>query len=123
MDGVVRVTSSKENQPRVFLESHKYFWCNDNGKDGTRGCGPFVAVAAKDDDVLGGVAIGFMYGRKTEITSSEGFSVGIGAVLDADVNDLASGFVANQPPPGGETEVRLESKSRWSAVLFVTRTF
>ena len=49
--------------------------------------------------------------------------MGIGAVLDADVTDLADGFVENQPPPGTETEVRFETESRWSAVIFVTRTF
>lgn len=123
VDDVVRVSSSKEEEPRIFLESHKYFWCNKNGKDGTRGCGPFVAVAAKENDVLGGVAIGFMYGRKAKKADSEGFSIGIGAVLDSGVKDLADGFMVNQAPPGTETAVRFETKSRWSAVLFVTRTF
>ena len=66
VDGVVRVTSNKQDQPRVFLEAHRYFLCNDGGRDGTRGCGPFVGIAAKDDDVVGGVAVGWMYGWKAE---------------------------------------------------------
>ncbi len=123
VDGVVRVSSNKRDQPRALLEFHKYFWCNDNGRDGTRGCGPFVAVSATSDDVLAGVGLGFMWGRKSSADDTEGFSIGIGAMLDADVKDLADGFEANQPPPGAEMEVRFETESRWSAILFVTRTF
>lgn len=123
VDGVVRVTSSKKEEPRVVLEFHRYFWCNDRGRDGTKGCGPFIALAAKDNNVLGGVGLGFMYGRKAAAGDSEGFSVGIGVILDRDVKDLGEGFEPNQPPPGSETAVRFESKSRWGALLFVTRTF
>ncbi|MGI9233293.1 MAG: hypothetical protein ACR2RD_06655 [Woeseiaceae bacterium] len=121
VNGVIRVTSEKQNQPRIFFEFHKYFWCDVN--DGTKGCGPFVAVATTSDDVLSGVAMGWMWGWKVKAADSDGFSIGVGAVLDADVSDLADGFEANQPPPPGETVVRFESKARWSGVLFVTRTF
>ncbi|MBT8096265.1 MAG: hypothetical protein KJO95_06030 [Gammaproteobacteria bacterium] len=123
VNGVVRVSVEKQNQPRVFLEFHKYFWCNDGGIDGTRGCGPFVAVAATGDDVLSGVAMGLMWGWKVKEADSDGFSIGVGAVLDANVRDLADGFEDGQPPPQGETTVRYETKSRWSGVVFVTRTF
>lgn len=57
VDGVVRVKSNKKDQPRVVLEFHKYLWCNNKAKDGTRGCGPFVAVAATQDDILSGVGV------------------------------------------------------------------
>lgn len=123
VNGVVRVKSNKKEQPRLVLEFHKYFWFNDGRKDGTRGLGPFVAVAATQDDLLSGVGIGFMYGLKAKQSDPEGFSIGIGAILDADVKDLADGFSENAPPPGGETTVRFKQESRWSALLFVTRTF
>lgn len=80
---IVRVKSRKKDQPRAVLEFHRYFWCNDGRKQLDRGCGPFVAVAASDDN----------------------------------------GFKENAPPPNTETAVRLEEKSRWSALIIVTRTF
>jgi hypothetical protein len=123
VDGVVRVKSNKKDQPRVVLEFHKYLWCNDQAKNGTRGCGPFVAVAATQDDILSGVGMGFMYGFKAKPSDPEGFSIGIGAILDADIKDLADGFKENQPVPTGETAIRYKSESRWSALIFFTRTF
>jgi hypothetical protein len=121
--GVVRIKSEQKQQPRLLMEFHKYFWCNSNDTDGTRGCGPFVAAAATSDKVLSGVGLGFMYGMKSKATDSEGFSVGLGAVLDAKVKDLAEGFKPNEAAPAGETTVRYTTKSRWSILLFVTRTF
>jgi len=123
VNGIVRVKSRKKEQPRVLFEFHKFIGCKSHGKEGTRGCGPFVAIAATGDDVLSGVGMGFMYGFKAKKTDTDGFSIGLGAILDANVKDLADGFEENQAPPAGETAVRFEEKSRWSAVLFVTRTF
>lgn len=123
VDGIIRVNSNKKKQPRVLLEFHKYFWCNKSGKSGASGCGPFVAVAAKKDDVISGVGMGFMYGFKTKSSDSEGISIGVGAILDADVKDLADGFKENKPAPIGEKSVRYKSESRWSGIIFVTRTF
>lgn len=123
VDGVVRVKSRKKDQPRAVLEFHRYFWCNNGRKQLDRGCGPFFAVAASQDDALAGVGVGWMYGRRSSPTDSEGFSVGIGVILDADIKDLADGFKENQPPPGTETAVRFEEKSRWSALIMFTRTF
>jgi hypothetical protein len=123
VDGIVRVKSNKKEQPRVLLEFHKYLWCNKGAKFGVRGCGPFVAVAATQDELLSGVGMGFMYGFKANPSDSEGFSIGIGAILDADVKDLADGFKENSAAPSGETAIRYKSESRWSALIFVTRTF
>ncbi|MBB6096200.1 hypothetical protein HNQ60_005122 [Povalibacter uvarum] len=123
VDGVVRVNSRKKDQPRAVLEFHRYFWCNSGRTKLDRGCGPFVAVAASEDDVLAGVGVGFMYGRKSTPSDTEGFSVGIGVVLDGNIKDLADGFKENEPPPGTETAVRYETKSRWSALIIVSRTF
>lgn len=123
VNGIVRVKSQKKEQPRVVLEFHKYFWCNNNYKSGASGCGPFVAVSATQDKLLSGVGMGFMYGLKAKDTDTEGFSVGVGVILDGKVKDLADGFKKNEAPPAGETQVRFEEKARWSYLLFVTRSF
>jgi hypothetical protein len=123
VNGIVRATSDNKQQPRAVLEFHKYFWCNDSFRDGTRGCGPFIAVTASPENVLAGVGLGFMYGRRISVDDPGGFSVGVGAILDAKVKDLADGFTENQPPPAGETSVRFREKARWSLLIFATRTF
>lgn len=123
VNGIVRIKTEKKEQPRVVLEFHKYFWCASRDSGTASGCGPYVAVSATADELLSGVGMGFMYGRKAKIDDSEGFSVGIGVILDGKVKDLGEGFVANEAPPEGETAVRFEEKSRWSALLFVSRTF
>ncbi|MGH8222298.1 MAG: hypothetical protein ACREQZ_04925, partial [Woeseiaceae bacterium] len=84
----------------------------------------FLAVAAGTGDTVLGVGLGWMWGLKSnDPEDSEGFSIGIGVILDDDVKALGDGFEENQPPPPGETAVRFEEKSRPAALLFVTRTF
>ena len=124
VNGVVRATDDRTDQARVLLEFHRFFWCNNKNRSVESGCGPFVALAASSDDILKGVGVGFMWGWKSKDPSaSEGFSVGIGAILDNDVKSLADGFSENAPPPPGETVVRFKKEARWSGLLFVTRTF
>lgn len=124
VDGVVRVSSERKDLPRAVFEFHRYFWCNKNRTGpGLAGCGPFVAVSATEDKLLSGVGVGFMYGRRAKVDDTEGFSVGVGVILDGKVKDLADGYSANQPAPDGATTVRFEEKSRWSTLIFVTRTF
>lgn len=125
VNGIVRAESNKKQQPRVVLEFHRFvpWFCNKKKTGKTYGCGPFVAVASKSDDILGGVGMGWMWGFKSKPSDSLGFSIGIGAILDSDVKDLAGGFKDGQPAPEGEETIRFEEESRWSALLFVTRTF
>jgi hypothetical protein len=125
VDGVVRVTKDNSDQARVVFEYHKLFWCNDQGKSAERGCGPFVAAAATEEDVLSGVGLGFMFGWRAPKAKpgDEGFAIGFGFVLDNDVKALADGFEEGQPLPAGETDIRVEEKGRTSFLLFVTRTF
>jgi hypothetical protein len=121
--GIVRATSERSELPRVVLEYHKYLWCNKGGRVGTRGCGPFVAAAATDKKFLSGVGLGLMYGVKARAEESEGFSVGLGAILDGSVKSLGEGVVVNAAPPSGESAVRYETRGRWATLLFVSRSF
>jgi hypothetical protein len=124
VDGVIRVTKDRTDQPRALFEFHRYFWCNKRETLTDRGCGPFLAVAATQDKVLAGVGVGMMFGlRSKNPTDKEGFSVGVGGILDGDVKSLADGFKKNEPLPPGETTIRFEEKARWSGILFVTRSF
>ncbi|TXG96129.1 MAG: hypothetical protein E6R08_10170 [Nevskiaceae bacterium] len=120
--GVVRATSNKKQLPRVLFEYHEYiFSSRPRGK--LVGNGPFVAVSSSDSKVLSGVAMGWMAGIKTDPKSASGYSLGVGALLDASVKDLADGFHDGQPAPGGATTVRFNTHSAWSALVFVTRSW
>ena len=130
VDGVVRVKKDLTDQPRVILEFHNYRWCHRNGRNSSAdnpietGCGPFAAVATRDDKVVSGVAAGWMYGWKTGTgDDAQGFSVALGVILDSSGKQLGAGFKDGQPPPDGATSVLLKEKSVASAVLFFTRTF
>lgn len=71
-----------------------------------------------------GVAIGGMFGWRTpQDGDKEGFSIGLGLLLDAEGKTLADRFDDGQPLPDGATEIVFEDKARWSGVLFFTRTF
>ncbi len=124
-DGSVRATSDESQEPRVILESHYYGWCkSEKCNAGERGFGPFFGIVAKDDKLISAFALGGMIGWKgDQEDKSDGFSIGFGAMLDSDVNSLADGFEKGQPLPPGETSISFETKSRWGAILFFTRTF
>ena len=89
------------------------------------GHGPFVAVAATDDNVLAGIAAGWMWGWKDFRlpATDDAFTVGIGLILDDDIKDLADGFDEDKPLPEGETDIRFEEKARVGVVLLFTRSF
>tara|TARA_Y100001001_G_scaffold108583_1_gene106286 strand:+ start:6754 stop:7653 length:900 start_codon:yes stop_codon:yes gene_type:complete len=125
VNGIVRASSNKKEQPRLVLEFHRFmpWFCNADRTDEDFGCGPFVAVASRSEDLLGGVGMGWMWGFKSKPSDSAGFSIGVGAILDGDVKDLADGFEDGKPAPNGENDVRFVEESRWSALVFVTRTF
>lgn len=124
VNGLVRATKDRTTEPRVVLEFHRYFGCMDDKTNPSRGCGPFVAVTTGQDNVLAGVGAGIIFGWKSpKDDKGSGFSVALGVLLEGDVNSLGDGFVENQPPPEGETEVRYKSTSRPAAILFFTRTF
>ena len=124
VNGIVRVEDDQTLRTRVLLEFHQYFWTGKTNKNLRWGTGPFLAIAAGTGDTVMGVGLGWMWGLKSaDPQQSEGFSIGIGVLLDDDVKTLGAGFEENQPPPAGETAVRFEEKARPAAVLIVTRTF
>lgn len=122
VDGKLVVTEEKKQLPRAVLEFHNYLW-HKKAAFGLTGWGPFVAVTGTKDDVLEGVGFGGMWGVKGADADNTGFSIGVGAILDAGVKDLADGFNEGEALPEGQTAARFEEKSRWSGIVFVTRTF
>ncbi len=124
-DNVIVATKTESQLARVIFESHFYGLCKTKACNAGRfGIGPYFAIVAKSEKLISAFSTGVMFGWKdSKPGSSGGFSIGIGAVLDNDVKSLADGFVVGEPLPAGETQIRFEEKSRWSAMLFFTRTF
>lgn len=95
--------------------------------------GPFVAIeigggtkATTDAGPITGYALGWMWGLhhpslSTSNTSSWNF--GIGVRVDPQAKVLGDGFVANQPPPPGETTVRFKTEPRFGLMLLSSFSF
>ena len=122
---VIVATKTERQLPRVIFESHYYGWCRSaRCNNGVFGVGPYFGIVAKTDKLISAFSTGAMFGWKDKKGGDpQGFSIGIGALLDDGVKSLADGFDAGQPLPPGETKIRFEEKARWSAILFFTRTF
>lgn len=124
INGVVVAKSKKKEEARVLLEFHALIACNNNRKSADFGCGPFAAIAAKDNDILGGVGLGWLWSWRNKSTNNgTGFSVGIGAIVDNDVKDLADGFKVGLEPPQGETSIRYTDETKVSYLLFISNSF
>lgn len=124
VNGIVVAKSKRREEARVLLEFHTLIACSNGRKSGDFGCGPFAAIAAKDDEILGGVGLGWLWSwRNKNSDNGTGFSVGIGAIVDNDVRDLADGFRVGSAPPAGETSIRYTDETKVSYLLFVSNSF
>jgi hypothetical protein len=109
-----------------MLESHYFFLpteCPFNiGKD-MCGWGPFMALQPGTDNIIEAAAIGLMMGFRRKKEESASFNVGIGVVVDPNVQTLGDGIVANKPLPGGETAVRFKNSEQYGVVILTSFSF
>ncbi len=125
-ESVVRITDEENSVARVMLESHYFFqpatriW---NVKPGNWGVGPFVALQPGTDEIIEAVALGVMIGFKRPDETGTSWNIGIGVVVDPNVQILGDGFVENQAPPVGETQVRFKEKSQVGLLLIASFGF
>lgn len=132
-DGRVNVTESRQYQPKILLETHKFlaafYDCESDPakrkqkvKDGHSpsddmlvGFGPFVALALGGDDVIDGIGFGLMVGGK--VGQGTSFNVGVGPYLASKIQVLADGFVDGEAAPAGATEVEFTKRSDWKSLV------
>lgn len=133
VNGIVRVTEESNEVVRVMLESH-YFFVPDRELSvlgisrvpkNQWGHGPFVAIQPGSDDIVEAIAFGWMWGFKRSANAEDtaSWNIGIGAVVDPKVKVLGDGFVPNEPPPAGETEVRYKEKGQWGLLILTSFSF
>ena len=134
VDGLVRVDRESNSRARIMLESH-YFFTPSGGRDGkflalvdkqNFGVAPFVAIQPGTDDIIEAIGPGVMVGFKratADENDNSSWNLGIGAVVDPNVQTLGSGLSRNQPLPGMETEVRFREKAQVGVLVLVSFTF
>jgi hypothetical protein len=139
VNGLVRIKDSSSNVGVSFvLEAHYFFtesrpWPKCYGF----GCnnvafGPFVAVeigggtsATTNAGPITGYALGMMVGLQHPDAPSKtsSWNFGVGLRVDPQAKVLGDGFVANQPPPAGETAIRTKTEPRYGLMLLSSFSF
>lgn len=150
VNGIVRVTDTSGNASVSFvLEAHyflkDYFLpfvdkdaCKKNYPGSPINCtefahGPFVAIevgggaksAVGANDPISGYALGWMFGMRhpNSPTPNSSWNIGAGLRISPKGAVLGDGFVANQPPPAGETSIRYKTEPRLGVMLLSTFSF
>ena len=83
------------------------------------GIGSFVALQPGGEKVIDAIGLGVMVGLRRGTDRASSFNLGVGIFYDVDTRILGNGFVEDQPPPAGETEVRFRRQSQ-SGLLFIS---
>jgi hypothetical protein len=116
-------------------QSYAFYNCTDIAT------GPFVAIeigngsksTPASDGLISGYALGWMVGfrhldfdangnlKNKDDRSSWNFGIGLRVTPGAQV--LGDGFVANAPPPAGETTVRVKTEPRYGIMLLSSFSF
>jgi hypothetical protein len=142
VNGLTRVKDSSSNVGVSFvLEAHYFFreWslgaarcskslpynCNDVA------IGPFIAIeiggganATTNAGPITGYALGMMVGlHHPSAPATSSWNFGVGLRVDPQAKVLGGGFVANQPPPAGETAIRLKTEPRYGVMLLSSFSF
>ncbi len=130
INGIVRVENENNAVARVMLESHYFFkpsrrflWgVNPDGW----GHGPFVALQPGTNEIIEAVALGWMWGFKRGNSADEttdSWNIGIGVVVDPNVQVFGDGLQPNQPLPAGETQIRYKEESQYGVLILTSFSF
>jgi len=124
--GIVRVENENNDIPRILLETHHFFVPDSSFlglKDaGTWGWGPFVGVQTGSDETIDAFGAGFLLGFRNSDTASNSFNVGLGVIVDPDVQILGDGIEKNKKLRSGDT-LRFKEKSQWGVLLLFSFNF
>jgi hypothetical protein len=101
--------------------------------------GPFVAIeigggsaaTPSGSGPITGYALGWMVGlhhpkfdaNGKEVPDNTSWNLGLGLRIDPKAQVLGDGFVANQPPPAGETAIRYKTEPRLGIMLMSSFSF
>jgi len=128
VDGIVRINKEQDKVARIMLESHYFFPTKTKRflglvDPGKWGWGPFFAVQPGTEEIIEAIGFGIMVGFRRGANSDNSWNMGLGYVVDPEVQILGDGFIENQAPPGSETTVRFKTKSQQGAFLIFSTSF
>lgn len=130
INGIVRVENEDNTQARIMLEIHHLFQTDkkffNSVSSENWGHGPFVALQPGTDEIIEAIGIGWMVAfRKpgNDKSSSNSFNLGIGFVVDPNVQVLGDGIEPNRPLPAGETEIRYKEETETGLLLLASFQF
>jgi hypothetical protein len=131
VNGIVRVENENNAVARIMLESHYFFKPASKSflqmvEAGNWGHGPFVALQPGTDEIIEAVALGWMVGFKragAPSNATNSWNIGIGLVVDPNVQVLGEGLEPNQPLPPGETQVRYKEESQVGILILTSFSF
>jgi hypothetical protein len=126
VNGIVRADQTDNSKARIMLESH-YFFTPERRFLGLGskmwGVGPFVALRPGSDDIIDAIAFGGMIGFRRAEDSTSSFNIGIGLVIDPNVQILGEGITLNKPLPEGEADIRFRQTSQKGILGMVSFSF
>ena len=126
VDGIVRAHKESNSRARVILESHYFFTPNKdlfNVKAGDWGVGPFIGLQPGTDEIIEALGAGIMIGFKRGGEKTSSWNLGLGVMVDPNVQVLGDGFDENRAPPGNETSVRFKEDSQVGILLITSFAF
>lgn len=113
VNDIVRVDKDSNVRARLMLEGHVWLMCkkkSDGSCDANRtASGPFISLQPGSEKIIDAAGIGWMWRFPDKLFRDKALNLGIGIVVDDDVQILGDGFEENQPPPPGETQVRFRN--------------
>ncbi len=137
VNGVVRITNENDALARIMLESHYFFTpgfdfgLSTDGspfgvKAGSWGWGPFVSVQPGSKEIIEAIGFGLMLGFKRNGEASDpdsSWNIGIGYVVDPNVQVLGDGITANAVLPEGEDALRFKEVSQSGYLVLISFSF
>lgn len=144
VNGVVRATTIQNYQTELIFGSHWYFQGSNDATCGPvwiadkplkAGClGIFLGVGVGGSNsasqLIDFVGAGLIWGFGDVFNANGGIdaqtkkhSIGIGIGRKFNVKHLGDGFVHNQAPPSGETQIRYDVRDTVAPYLFYTYNF
>ena len=64
-----------------------------------------------------------MIGGRRSKDRRDSFNLGLGVIWEPETQVLGDGFVADEPPPSGETDVRYKTKSTAGFLVMLSFSF